>query len=82
MTTAQIIETIKEACTKYGFTAKEEGQIVKLYNRGSLAGVIASGEAMTMERKFAGQKTLMGSLVRNDINTAIRNAGGTIQSVN
>lgn len=64
------IEKITAAAAKFSFTVKVEGVVVKIVNpKGQLAAQICNGK---VEPKYAGQKVLCGSLLRNALAEAIK----------
>jgi YD repeat-containing protein len=71
MNSTDLLETVGIAVRKYSMSVRLTGSSVSVYDRkGNLAGTVAADG--TVEQKYAGKKNLMGALVRDDINAALK----------
>jgi hypothetical protein len=77
MTTADAISKIQPTLDKYKLFARTAGetQITIIDKNRQMAGKIDLQEPVMVFARFVGQKTMMGSLVRNDLCTALGNCG-------
>jgi hypothetical protein len=71
MTTQQQEQIVKTAVARFKFTASaQNGLIVVRDNKGRVAGTVSADGSI--ERKYAGAQALMGALIRDAINIALR----------
>ncbi len=80
MSTVEAITKIQTVLSQFSYTAsvRSETEIALINRKRELCGIISLTEPVVLKVRFEGQKTMMGSLVKNPICVALGCVSGRL----